>query len=195
MKAAIKLLAAAFPFFLIAGSLQASPVYKSEKTGGVPFYSSRPDSSDAKPAELPPIMRGEVKLVKGELVTCSNHGGINCQSGPDKDGSVICYYGFTGAAARYRFSCNSPRLEIAEVTDPDEKGSFIVSVRNTTSVAAAQPAVLYRPEIGPQVKLHGPDQIEAFGLGEFTFVPAGPEKPFKKADLSVLDITCANCPS
>lgn len=182
-------------FVLMADLVYAAPVYKADSPKGVPLYSSKPSSSEAKPAELPPIMRGEVKLVKGELVTCSNHGGINCQSGPDKDGSVICYDGFTGAAARFRFSCHSPKLELADVTDLDEKGAFKVSVRNTTSVVAAKPAVLYKPEIGPQVKLNGPDQIDAFGLAEFSFSPVGPEKPFKKADLSVLEITCANCPS
>lgn len=190
---------AAFKIVLLsvfaASSLQAAPVYKSEKEGGVPFYSSKPASGEAKPAELPPIMRGEVKLVKGELVTCSNHGGINCQSGPDKDGSVICYDGFTGASARYRFSCNSPRLEIADVSEPDPKGAFKVSIRNTTSVVAAKPAVLYKPETGPQVKLAGPEEIEAFGMAEFLFNPPGSVKPLKKPDLSVIDITCANCPS
>lgn len=187
----------AFFFFLISigitNSVLAQGIYKWKDQDGVVHYSSEP-VEDAKKAKLPEINRGEVKLVEKKLISCSDHGGINCQAGADSDGSVICYDGFTEASPRYRFSCLSPKLSITQVSDLDENGNFSVIVRNSKSVAANKPAVFYKPGNGEEFKLSGPDTIDAFSISEFTFEPKDTDIPTQKADLGQLDLTCANCP-
>ncbi|MDC0358119.1 DUF4124 domain-containing protein [Oligoflexia bacterium] len=177
----------------VTATAQARPVYKWEDSEGTVHFSSKAPGPNAKPAELPEISRGEVKLTKRALVSCGSHGGINCQAGADQDGSVICYDGFKGASARYRFSCNSPKLEIAEISDTRE-GTFSVFVRNSKSVDASKPAVLFKLETGRRVKLSGPEEIEAFGLAEFKYESDGNNLLIGKVSLAQLDLTCANCP-
>ncbi len=179
---------------LLAASAGAKPVYKWQDETGTVHYSSKPVNKNAKPAELPPITRGEVQLTKRKLISCGDHGGINCKAGADTDGSVICYDGFRNASPRYRFSCNSPKLEISEIGDIEADGSFRVMVRNAKSVVASSAAVLFKPDMGPEVKLVGPDEIEAFGIAEFRFNPQDNDIPQTKVDLAQLDVKCANCP-
>ena len=174
--------------------VQAAPIYKWKDADGTVHYASKPVNAKAQPADLPTIMRGEVKIPKQMLSSCDQHGGINCQAGADKDGSVICYDGFTNAAARYRFSCNSPKLEITEISDPDQEGSFKVYVRNSTSVAASSAAMFFKPLDGKEIKLEGPAEIEPFGLVEFMFRPSGKPLALAKVDIGNLNLTCANCP-
>lgn len=194
MKTAVYLVSLIY-FVFYAPSLNATPIYRYTDKNGVVHYTSKKPSPNAKPAKLPPINRGDIKLTKRKLISCSSHGGIDCSAGPDRDGSVICRDGFTRASARYRFSCNSPKLEIADISDPGENGEFSVFVRNKKSVAASKPAVFYKPLTGKEVKLKGPSTIEPFGMAEFTYKPNNPEKaPKKKATLAELNITCANCP-
>lgn len=181
-----------FVLLLYLNAASAKPIYRWEAPDGTVHFSSKP-MEKAEPAKLPPISRGEVKLTTRPLVSCGKHGGINCQAGPDKDGSVICYDGYKGATTRYRFSCNSPKLQISEISDTRE-GRFSVFVRNSNSVDAAKPAVFFTPPMGRKVKLEGPEQIEAFGLAEFKY-QSTPEEPLVgKATLAQLDVTCANCP-
>lgn len=182
-----------FSLFFICNTLSAE-IYKWKDEDGVTHYSSEP-VENAKKAELPEINRGDVEIPSAGLLSCSNHGGINCQAGADEDGSVICYDGFTEASPRYRFSCLSPKLQITEVSEVNEDGTFTVMVRNSKSVAASMPAVLYRPEHSPtEHKLSGPDKVEAFGVSEFKFVPRDADIPLSKPDLAQLSVKCANCP-
>ena len=178
----------------IASSALASPVYKWQDKQGVIHYSSKAGQSDAKPADLPKIMRAEVKLPKAALKSCSDHGGINCQAGTDKDGSVICFDGFREASARFRFSCSSPKLEIADISEPDPTGVFTVYVRNSSSVKASTPALILRPGDGKEFQLQGPQDIDPLGMGEFVFKPESNETLKDKVTLAQLDISCANCP-
>ena len=172
----------------------ASPVYKWQDKDGVTHYSSKPTAQDAQPAKLPEITRAEVKISTEGLQTCNKHGGVNCQLGPDSDGSVVCYDGFKGAVTRYRFNCNSPKLKISDVAERDENGGFTVYVRNSASVAASQAAVLYKPsENSREIKLAGPIEIEPFGLGEYKYTPGAGDAGMPKPSLSELNIECANC--
>ena len=171
----------------------AAPIYTWEDEFGVTHYSSKKDTPMARRADLPEINRGDVKLVERKLISCGDHGGINCQAGPDLDGSVICYDGFREASARFRLSCNSPKLEISTISDLEIDGRFQVTVRNTKSVAANDPAVLFRPELGKEYKLDGPGEIEPFGIAEFSFVPKDADPPTKPVELAQLEVMCTNC--
>lgn len=181
--------------FVLPATAFADGVYKWEDRNGVVHYSSKPVSADAKPAELPKIMRGEAKLASQPLVSCKEHGGINCQAGPDSDGSVICYDNFKEASPRYRFSCNSPKLEITDVSDWDAQGNFKVYVRNANAVAASVPTVLFKPENAPEVKLDGPGEVDPFGLAEFDFKKGDKQLALRgKVTIAQLTLNCANCP-
>jgi len=186
------MLLAALLFF--AATAQAAPVYKWEQNGQVHF-SSKPPSVNAKPAELPEIMRGEVKLTKDNFTSCSSHGGINCQAGADSDGSVICYDGFKNATTRFKFSCNSPKLSIAEISERNANGGFTVTVRNTNSVKAEKPNVIYKITDGAKpIKLDGPLEIDPFGLADYVYKPFANEGSQPKATLAQIDLACGNCP-
>lgn len=172
----------------------AAEVYKWQDAAGTIHYSNKAPSKNMKPVELPPITRGEVKLTQSRLVTCDKHGGVNCQLGPDTDGSVICYDGFRGASARYRFTCTAPKLEVTEISDPNQDGSFSVFIRNSKSVEARDTAVLFRQDGGQEVKLGGPSSIAAFGLAEFVYQPGTLGRVFEKPNLAQLALACSNCP-
>lgn len=172
----------------------AAPIYKWTDSQGITHYSSRPTNPAASQADLPKIMRAEVQIPKVKLESCKSHGGINCKAGADSDGSVICYDGFKGAAGRFRFSCNSPKLEITNVSDLTPEGNFSVFVRNSKSVKAEKASVLYKAENGQRVKLIGPENIDAFGVAEFTFEPKDVDSPRKAVTIAQLDVLCANCP-
>ena len=182
-----------FGLFFLCNTAQADNVYKWEDDAGVVHFSTKAPHPNAKPADLPPINRGEVKLATRKLISCDQHGGINCQAGPDTDGSVICYDGFSAASARFRFHCNSPKLEIAEVSDVLPDGTFSVFVRNSKSVSATTPALFFKPNIGQEIKLEGPSEIEPFGLAEFTFAPDGKTQVDAKVSFAQLRLTCGNC--
>lgn len=169
-------------------------VYRWVDEKGVTHYTNKPQGPGIEPAELPRITRGEVKLTSGKpLFTCKNHGDVNCDAGADVDGSVICHDGFKDAAARFRFTCNSPKLEVADISQPDPSGAFSVFVRNSKPVSAANPEVFFR---GPydDIKLEGPESIEAFGVGEFLYHPQDGAATYLRVDKNHIRIACANCP-
>lgn len=191
------LLASVALVFAVCSTAAADSVYRYKDENGVTHYTSKKPTPDAKPAKLPPINRGEVKLTKRKLISCSSHGGIDCTAGPDRDGSVICRDGFAEASPRYRFSCNSPKLEITDVSDPNPEGGFSVFVRNKKSIEAKHPALFFKPNIGQETKLNGPAKIEPFGMAEFTFAPHDEAQKLgatQKINIAQLNLTCANCP-
>ena len=174
----------------------AAPVYSWTDDQGITHYSSKPAHKTAKPAELPPITRGEVKLAKTNLVSCDSHGGIDCQSGPDGDGSVLCRDGFSGASARFLFSCKTAKLELADVSDVSDSGAFKAFIRNKKPVAASKVAITYETVEGATLALTGPSEIEPFGLAEYAFAPQ-PGKTVEipsKPTIAELTLSCANCP-
>lgn len=172
----------------------ADSVFKWQDDDGLVHYSTKPPHKGAEPVALPRITRGEVKLTTRKLISCKEHGEINCQAGPDSDGSVICYDGFRGASPLFRFSCTAPKLEISDISNLDDKGGFTVFVRNAKSVAASKPAVLFKPDSGQEVKLEGPENIDAFGVAEFIYKAKTSGEMKDKPTLAQLNLTCANCP-
>lgn len=174
----------------------ASPIYKWKDKNGIVHYSSKQTSPQAKPADLPKIMRTKSEAPKVDLSNCKSHGGVNCRLGPDKDGSVICYDGFAEASTRFIFSCSSPKLEIADVSAPDKDGNFTVFVRNTTSVEARGAEVFYISRLlANKTKLDGPSQIDSFGVAEFYFQPESLRKEQRPKQVLAgdLKLSCENC--
>jgi hypothetical protein len=177
--------------FGFAATASADNVYRWTDTQGKVHYSSKAPDKKAKPANLPPIMREKVKAVKSELVTCDKHGGIDCSSGPDGDGSVVCLDGFKNSSTRFRFSCQTAKLEITDISEPEESGAFKVFVRNSKSVVAASPSVVFKSDLGDKARLSGPAQIEGYGVAEFNYKGS---KPTTRPDMGKLELACLNCP-
>jgi hypothetical protein len=187
------------PMLAFASTLEASPVYKWEDEKGVVHYSSSPNVKAAKPAALAPIMRGELKLAQAKISSCDKHGGIDCRAGADSDGSVVCSDGFKGATARYRFSCSTPKLDLADVSTPGSDGAFSVFVRNSRSVVAKGPTVSEKLGDGSELKLTGPAEVEPYGMAEFQWksedlTPGTTLALNDKPDAGQINISCANCP-
>jgi hypothetical protein len=179
---------------------QSQEIYRWKDRDGRIVYSSVPrkgsipaDGKDPKneTANLPPIKREKFIPQKANLQSCLGHGGISCPKGADEDGSVICVDGFRDAAARFRFLCNEPRLEVADVSEPGESGTFIVYVRNLAGVPASAPEVVLRSLEGIEVKSKGPTEIAGLSMGEFIF--ESNLAPGQKAAASNFLVRCGNC--
>jgi hypothetical protein len=196
-----------YTFFLLLANAQiviAAPsnLYSWTDENGVKHFASKSKApSYAAPAELPKINRGDVKLTESKLISCGNHGGINCQAGPDVDGSVICHDGFKDASPRYAISCAAPRLKITNISHHDYEGHFTVTVRNSHSVTALETTVIFKPdESKDDIILEGPAEIDPYGIGEFKYTPEdlgmihGLELKEGKVSMASLFIKCANCP-
>lgn len=151
-------------------------VYRWQDENGVVHYSSKPAAKGAERAELPAISRGEVKVPPSLLQGCADHGGVSCAEGADTDGSVICLDGFKGSHQRFRASCGSPKLEIAEISRPDRNGRFTVSLRNLNSAPAREVTIVFSIAADQKFDLEGAREIESFGTAEFVFDPATYEK-------------------
>ena len=183
----------------------SAQVYKWVDSDGTTHYSTTPPSKDAAPAMLPPIIKEAVSLPKATpssapAATCDTHHGVNCDVGPDTDGSVICYDGFRDAATQFKVSCLTAKLEFVEVSPVRTDGSFTVTIRNRRNVGATGVEIFYQNELGKKIKLKGLDSVDSLGTGEFIFVPTTKER-VPKGELGSIDtvrpgniaITCANC--
>lgn len=187
---------------LFSSSAFAEDIYKWTDATGKTHYSSKPQSKDAKIASLPQIMRGEVKVPPSQLISCKTHGGVDCQAGTDEDGSVVCGDGFKDSAQRYRFSCSAPKLEVSQITDRQQDGTYSIFVRNSRSVTAQAPSVVIRQPDGSKANLSGPKEIDAFGVAEFKYPNSTSTAPKSKAEIAMIDkptfenidINCRNCP-
>ncbi len=182
----------AFSFILLIATTAQAQVYRWEDKDGTVHFASKPQDATAKMATLPKITRAEVKIANPRGVTCDKHGGINCQSGADTDGSVICFDGFKDAVARHRFSCNAAKLEIATISDKDPAGAYTVVVRNSKSVAATDVVITLRGADHKKRSLSGPREIDPFGSAEYVVSQEG-DNDLSKPELSALELKCTNC--
>lgn len=185
---------------LIAGTLppvrtlKADEVYRWEGDDGVVHYSTTPPDNASRPADLPRITRGRLGLQAKAQESCDNHGGVNCQSGADVDGSVICTDGYLDATTRYRFYCNSPKLEVADIGERKANGDFSILVRNSKSVAAQKPELILRlNQMTAGIILTGPEKIDPFEVGEFIYKTSEYGELAKKLEPSQITIACINC--
>ncbi len=188
-----KIIIASILFLLVHTSLWADSVYKHTDSSGKIVYTSKPKGAGDKPANLPPIVRGEAKAVTQGLQSCKVHGGINCEAGPDVDGSVICVDGYKESATRFKFSCTTPKLEISEISDSDRSGAFKVFVRNTSSVSADGVMVEYKPDLGAKLILKGAVKIGGYESGEYILNTPEDMKVPLSLDRTKLRVFCTNC--
>jgi len=173
--------------------VSAEEIYKWIDEAGITHYSTSKSDQKARLAELPKFNKGEYKVSSTQSFTCDQHGGINCQAGEDADGSVICFDGFTEAAARFKFHCSSPKLTLSDISVPDEKGRFSIFVRNDRSVTARLPKVIFINIDGSKVPMKGPTEIKEFQMAEFTVISGFVARTHGKPKESQFSISCENC--
>jgi hypothetical protein len=174
-------------FVLFTSSAALGQVYEWTDAKGVRHFSSTKHGDSYKPADLPNIMRESVAASGVLLQSCIRHGGINCSSGPDADGSVICYDGYRDAPARYRFSCSSAKLSAATVTLPGADGVITVAVRNESGVLAQKPQVTFQSGEKKEAA-KGPTEIGPMEMAEYKFFGHTSAIPMESISLS-----CLNC--
>lgn len=179
-----------FLFCLLSLFASRSPaeIYKWTDESGRVRYSDKPPSEGASPAVLPGITRAPMK-VKALPKTCANHGGISCDAGADRDGSVICRDGYKDADNRFNFSCHEAKLEVIEFKDMD--GTYSVAVRNLMSVEALNTRVECLSGPGKRKKLEGPLSIAPYQVEKYTLHA---ERSMEKITAADITVTCANCP-
>jgi hypothetical protein len=179
---------------LSANSTLADPIYRWESPDGSINYSSEPPGKNAKPAELPHITRGRLGLKPKATETCDERGGVNCQSGADLDGSVICNDGYKEVKTPHRFYCNSPKLSVNDISDIKSNGQFSIFVRNSKSVSALKPEIILRVDnLLSGIILRGPERIEPFEVGEFIYDPKEHGEVSKKPTPNQVTLSCSNC--
>jgi len=187
----------------------AQDIYKYVDELGVIHYSTKPSKAGDRPVKLPKIKHQNldktIDSIKGSsLPTCVSHGGIDCQAGQDKDGSVICVDGFTGAVRPFRFRCMESKLKEASFVvfnknnQPVAKNTLgnigvselILSVHNNSSVKSYGISVSFFFKNKKEVKASGPQSIEPYGIGEYILKLNG-----VSVDLSELayKVSCTNC--
>lgn len=154
--------------------LRAEDIYVAESSSGVPFFSSSP-LQNSKKADLPPILwEGEMKARQNKpegatettipqkapkhltnkinskvkdrkLESCITHGGINCEKGADKDGSVICADGFTESSALFSMRCSEGKLSIVDIKPGEFNkkniATYTLYLRNTGAKAVKSPII------------------------------------------------------
>lgn len=186
MKApSIKILIFSFSAITILAlqELRADPIYRAKDEKGNIFYTSKPKSADAKPADLPKLIKAPSPDSKPSGTTCIGHGGVNCQAGADSDGSVICYDNFKESLQRFVFSCSAAKLAIIPESQTRAAGEFTVVVRNKSSVAAKG------------IKISGPRSVILEGPAEIS--PHDSASYKTKHDINKnaqFQINCDNCP-
>lgn len=190
-----------FTFILFAFpplSYGQTKIYKwTDKDGIVHYSSKKPEGIEsAKPAKLPKITKADIKVPLIAGTSCKHHGGIDCEAGADKDGSIICRDGFRDSLARFQFMCSSPKLILDNISKLDGKGSFSVTVRNKRGIKAEGVNVYYVYKDN-KILLKGPKEISSFGAAQFNFMPESAKNPYlnlkRKPDKGDIKITCLNC--
>lgn len=191
-----------FNLFFMAAFVSAQEIYKWVDKSGQVHYGTSPQGKNARKADLPEIMRGEVKLPADLLQSCKTHAGVDCQAGADSDGSVICNDGYLDSAQRFTFTCSTAKLEVADVTAADSAGRFNVHVRNSKGVIAEKPEVAFKLNPKTELKLLGPEQIKPYEVEQFIFDPGSQisdksqlkELENLKPDMIRFELSCLNCP-
>jgi hypothetical protein len=182
----------------IAAPATAAPIYTSKGKDGTITYSSKaPQKGGGEPHELPEIMKGKFASPApvGVAEGCNSRGGVHCELGADRDGSVICKDGFRDAPDLFRFVCPHPKLEVLSVQQENDAPTALLVIKNTREVSALAPSVRLRSKTSAPIPLSGPQTLEGGALGVYELVvpkgvlPGGSKKVLKNH----LWITCGNC--
>lgn len=196
-------------------------VYTWTDEEGRTHFSTEPGAAQAKKADLPQLDKEDIderiKAIKERTPeSCEQHGGEDCSRGPDIDGSVICLDGYRDAVLPYRFHCLETRLEsrvniFFEGSEEPEQltnenlrtlsrravSEIRITVRNTTAVPARK--VLVIAKVGDftvrDLPTVGPEEVEPFGLADYTVALASESRPLNVNELRSLRvrIRCENC--
>jgi hypothetical protein len=201
---------------------QAQEIYRWQDESGRIYYSDSPRDQNDKPVALPDLTKedldGKIDKIKSETPpNCEKHGGVDCNKGPDIDGSVICLDGFTDAILPFRFRCMEVRLEaeyalafgeeqVEPVSNKKKIGSMLngrapsalwVTLRNMSAVEAFGVSVTF---VFPGTKQKplpaiGPERIPAYGLAEYSASLKGLEQPLteKQWQEASYKAYCTNC--
>lgn len=199
-------------------SASAQEIYQWQDSSGRTHYSNSPTHSSAERKKLPQVSRENIdeKIRQLKLKTppnCGAHGGIDCQAGADKDGSVICTDGFKDALLPFRFSCLEAKLQAQfalQVVDksmvlhaskeakqllPEAVQAFVLSVRNISDTAALNVSVTFLVNGKRPLIAKGPDKVEAFANADYilplTDLSLAPG--ISEIARTTFQLKCANC--
>ena len=191
-------------FILIQGefSFAEESVYKwTDKNGKVHFSTTKPKKNNAAPANLPQIkkvdMDQQIKRIKETTPrNCSARGGVDCESGPDKDGSVICLDGFKDSVLPFESKCGQAKLQVDSAKFSEDFSYLEVIIRNLSPVSAEGIQVLGRLKAKPRRRGVGPLKVEAYSVGEYK-IPLETSVQRIAPSLRVYSykIRCDNCSS
>lgn len=168
---------------VFVGQSLADPVYRNSDERGVPYYSSKPKDSAQQPVQLPNIIKAPPIEAKPALITCVSHGGIDCQAGPDVDGSVICYDKYRESIQRFANSCTLAKLDILEESFKAGFNDFSLIVRNTSAIKAKGVEI----KVNRGAALEGPTELEPYDSAQYILRAAASKNTNFIA-------TCSNCP-
>jgi len=203
---------------LFSGIAHADNIYKWTDAEGRTYYSTSPKGKDDVPANLPELGReninGSIDKIRSTIPpNCGSHGGIDCTSGADVDGSVICVDGFRDAQVPFRFHCLESVLEaeLSSTLHPKDSSaplasrkdltrlgprakSFEISVRNNSGVKAIGVSVELTKD-DTAVTFEGPKSIKPYGIGDYVLVRSN--IPFRLNSKTLeeirFQISCSNC--
>ncbi len=175
----------------------AAPVYKTTDSRGHEVYSNSPGEKTTKPHSLPEIMKGSFRAPASAKVSkgCTDHGGLDCASGPDVDGSIQCKDGVRTSGLLFRYVCPMAKLEVVEVVQVPGSSTASLIIRNVRSVVATKLVVKIRGKSSAALHLKGPPTLEEGAIGVYeVYIPKG-VLPGGSQEVSrnQLWITCANC--
>lgn len=194
----------------------AEQIYRWVGADGQVHYSTEPHPEGA-PAALPEIKHENseqrIKSIRQSTPTnCEKHDSVDCQAGPDTDGSVICMDGYRDAVLVFQNHCAQARLKSDKPKVFGEKNEILtatsapvslngaqrieVSVRNLASVKASGVEVTVSfPRLPFPIHASGPGEVDSYGFAEYT-ADLSPARTYLSAqNLKKMRVTirCSNC--
>lgn len=205
-----------FSIFLSISIADSEPINTWVDENGVRHFSSdakqkMPPTIPLKPpveAKLPSIDKYDIEsriqnLKETSRKTCLNNGGINCEAGPDKDGTVICADGSRDSEELFESACKEVRL-ISTLIVPEGRSNKMqmnvpikVDIRNESSMAAKNVSIRisYPASLTSEERVHlnleGPKEIPEFGIAQYTYT--GKLIDNRIAKRGNVNISCDNC--
>jgi hypothetical protein len=176
---------------------KSKEIYRWTDNGGTINYSSKKPYPDAEPANLPPILKerpGKQIVNLNVRQSCKTHGGISCEKGADKDGSVICIDGFKAAAERFQFRCQTAELMISDIKFPKNSDKLTVYVRNKKDIEATDIDLKLNIDKFKSLKGVGPKNIKPLSIAEYEFSNSKVKNKIERSEIKArLKMSCANC--
>ena len=204
------------PSFLFA---EDNKIFRQVDANGNVTYSNTELPNSEAATSLPEIQKENIdekinQLRQSVPENCEQHGGIDCQSQADSDGSVICLDGYRNAEISYRFSCLEAFLQVFSFTlsDAENKtqkfnpnkpftnqspkaGLLQVAIRNNSNVEAKEVKVFINKTWREKVFASGPDFIKPYEVQDYSFNLQdlkGLERNFV-INKGTVKIECINC--